>query len=201
MHFSAAYGTGCTKPAVLEISQSLTRGRPESATIILKKRLHQIIGQTICLMEDRRLAVLQPGQTFMSAYPNAPVSGGKYGLRSIAGQALLHRNSSDRELAEPVESAGGGDPNISFTILEKTEYHVPGKAIGLCKYICLPVMYMNQTALDSSDPKASIAVSKHTIRVDVAVLQKYLRIERATHRLRFEFVADELQEPCTVDGN
>jgi hypothetical protein len=137
----------------------------------------------------------------MGRNPNASVCGCEHSLSSIAGQTLLHRNSSDRELAEPVESARGGDPDISFTILKKTEYHVTGEAIRFFKYICPPVMYMDQPALDGSDPETSIAVPQHTIRVDIAILEKYLRIDRAAHRIRFEFVPDELQESCTVDGN
>jgi len=34
---------------------------------------------------------------------------------------LFHRQSSDCELSKPVESSGGGNPYIAFTILKKAE--------------------------------------------------------------------------------
>ena len=121
MHFSARYGIYGNEPAVLEISKSVTRGHPDSSSIILKQRLQRIIRQSTCLAEDCRLSIFPPGQTLVSANPNAPICGREHGLSSIARQTLFHRNSSDGQLSKPVKSSGGGDPDIAFTILEETE--------------------------------------------------------------------------------
>ena len=116
---SPSYAIYGNKPAVLEISKSVTRGHPDSPTIILKQRLWRIIRQSTCLAEDCRLSILPPGQTIVSANPNAPICG-RSTDEQIARQTLFHRNSSDGELSKPVESPSGGDPDIAFTILEKT---------------------------------------------------------------------------------
>jgi hypothetical protein len=99
----------------------MTRRHPDSPTIILKQRLRRIVRQSICLVEDCHLSVLPPGQTLVSANPNAPICGCEHGLGSIAGQTLFHRNSSHREFSKPVESSSAGDPNIAFTIFKNTE--------------------------------------------------------------------------------
>jgi hypothetical protein len=42
---------------------------------------------------------------------------------------LFRGDRSDRELSKPVESSGGGDPDIAFTILEKAAADVAGKPV------------------------------------------------------------------------
>src|SRR5271157_1034036 len=119
IHFFAGYAIYGDKPTVLEIGQSVTREHPDSPTIVLKQRLRRIIRQSACLAEDGSLSILPPGQTIVSGYPYAPIRGCYHRMRPIAGQTLFHGNSSDGELSKPVESRGGGDPDIAFTILEK----------------------------------------------------------------------------------
>jgi hypothetical protein len=103
----ARYAIYGKKPVVFEIGQSMTREHPDAPTIILKQRLRRIIRQSI----------LPPGQTIVSTNPNAPICGCEHGLSSIARQTLFHRNSRYGELSKPVESSGGGGPDIAFTIL------------------------------------------------------------------------------------
>src|SRR5208283_4636645 len=201
MHFSARYGIYGNEPAVLEISKSVTGGHPDSPTVILKQRLQCIIRQSTCLAEGCRLSVLPPGQTLVSANPNAPICGCEHGLSSIARQTLFHRNSSDGQLSKPVESSSSGDPDIAFPILEETEDDVAGEAIRLRKYICPTVMYMNEPPLHCPNPEASIAVPQQSIRIDIAIREQFIRIDFASNRIRFNFVADELQHACAVHGN
>src|SRR5208337_439990 len=201
MHLFATYCIYRYKPAVLEISKSATREHPDSPTIILKQRLRRIIRQPTCLAEDCCLSTLPPGQALVSADPNAPICGCEHGLSGIARQPLLHRNSSDGELSEPVESSRGGDPDIAFTILEKTEDDVAGEAVRSRKYICPAMMYMDEAPLHCADPQTSIAVPEQFVRIDFVVPQQTIRIVRASNRIHFHFVADELHESCAVPGH
>jgi hypothetical protein len=114
---------------------------------------------------------------------------------------LLHRNGSDGELAKAVEASSAGDPDVTFTILEKTEDDVAREAISSLKYICPALMYMDEPPLHCSDPEASIAVPEQSIRIDIAVPERSIRIDCASNWIRFEFVAGELHEPCAVNGN
>ena len=150
----------------------MTRERPDSPSIILKQGLRCIIRQSTCLAEDGRLSILPPGQTLVSANPNAPIRGCEHGLSSIARQTLFHRNSSHGQLSKPVESSSGGDPDIAFTILEETKDDVAGEAIRLRKCICPTVIYMDEPPLHGPDPEASIAVPEQSIRIDIAVREQ-----------------------------
>jgi hypothetical protein len=122
-------------------------------------------------------------------------------LSSVAGQALLHRNSGHGELAKAVESSGAGDPDIALTILEKTKDDVAREAIRSPEHICPPAMCMDEPPLNGSDPEAPIAVPEHSIRIDLAIRKLPIRIGWASKRMRFQFVAGELQESPAVHGN
>ena len=62
-------------------------------------------------------------------------------------------------------------------------------------------MYMDEPPLYCPDPEASIAVTEQSIRIDIAVREQFIRIDCTSNRIRFNFVADELQHPCAVHGN
>ena len=79
---SAGYAIYGNKPAVLEISKSVTREHPDSPTIILKQRLRLIIRQSTCFAEDCGLSILPPGQTLVSGNPNAPICGCEHRKKS-----------------------------------------------------------------------------------------------------------------------
>src|SRR5271157_4934715 len=87
MYSSATPGGYGHRPAVLEISESLTRESPDSPTTVLKQRRRSIVRQPTCFTEDRNLSVLPPGQTILSANPNAPIRGCERGVTSIAGSS------------------------------------------------------------------------------------------------------------------
>jgi hypothetical protein len=114
---------------------------------------------------------------------------------------LFHGQGSDWELSKPVESSSGGNPYIAFTILKKTEDDIAREAIRSRKYICPAVMDMDEPALYCSDPETSIAVPEESIRIEIAVRERSIRIACASNGIRFEVVTDELHEPCGVDGN
>jgi hypothetical protein len=60
---------------------------------------------------------------------------------------------------------------------------------------------MDESMLHGSDPETSIAVSEDSICIDITVPQWAIRMTGASNRVRFEFVARELQESTLVDGN
>src|SRR5271165_1278903 len=126
----------------------------------------------------------------LSANPNAPIRGCEHGLRRIAGQTFFLRNSREREFSKPVESSTGGGPDVAFTVLEKPEDDIARESIRSRKYICPAVMYMDDPAIDCSDPEASIAVPEQFIRVD-----------RAGYRILLEVPAGELCESYFVHGD
>ena len=62
-------------------------------------------------------------------------------------------------------------------------------------------MYMDEPPLYCSDPETTIAVPEQSIRIDIAVREQFIGIVCASNRIRFNFVADELQHACAVHGN
>ena len=113
-----------------QVRQSAAREHPDPATIILEEGLRRVIRQSTGLVEGRGLSVLPPGQaSIVGRHPDAPIHGGEHRSSRVAGQALFRGNRSDGELSKPVESSGGGDPDIVFTILEKAAADVAGEPV------------------------------------------------------------------------
>jgi hypothetical protein len=64
----------------------------------------------------------------------------------------------DCAVAKTIETAQGGDPNITFAIFEKRRNDIPGKSISLRKYVGASVMDMHKPGSRGPDPHATIAV-------------------------------------------
>ena len=62
-------------------------------------------------------------------------------------------------------------------------------------------MYMDEPALDCSDPKASIAIAEDPIRIEIAIREQSIGIDCASNGIRFEVVTGELHDSCAVHGN
>src|SRR5271165_2682820 len=60
---------------------------------------------------------------------------------------------------------------------------------------------MDESPLYGSDPETAIAVPEESIRIEIAVREQSVRIDRASNGIRFEVVTDELQESCAVHSN
>src|SRR5271165_6648524 len=102
-----------------------------------------IVRQSIRLAEDCGFSILPPGQTVVSADPDASVCCREHGLRGIAGQTLFHRNRRDGQFSEAVQSASAGDPDVSLTILKNAQDDVAREAISSRKYIGSSAMHMD----------------------------------------------------------
>ena len=98
----------------------MTRERPDAPAIVVKQRLDHIIRKSICLTEHGALSIVPPHQTIVSGDPNAPIGGSEHRHSQVAGRTLLGRNRSDGEFSKAVEPSSCADPDIAFTILEKT---------------------------------------------------------------------------------
>jgi hypothetical protein len=114
---------------------------------------------------------------------------------------LLQGKSSDGEFSKPVESPGGGHPDIAFTIFEKAEDDVTREAIRSRKYIRPAVMYMDEPTLNGSNPEARIAVPEQFIGIDFTVPEQSIRSARACNGIGFDFVAGDSHKSCAVSGN
>jgi hypothetical protein len=93
----------------------------------------------------------------------------------------------DRVVAKTIEPAQGGDPNITFTILEERGNDVARESIGLRKYVGASLMEVHNTGTRGSNPDTAIAVPEKHYSSDV-VCRSGVRM------LCFHFPAPELSE-------
>src|SRR6185437_10426178 len=91
----AGYGDVPPPP---EVAEPAVREYLDPPGMILKQRLHGIIGKTACPKIGLHLAVAPSGQTVMGTYPHAPVRGREHRTGDIARQSLSPGEGADRQL-------------------------------------------------------------------------------------------------------
>jgi len=63
------------------------------------------------------------------------------------------------------------------------------------------MIYVDESALHSSDPETPIAVTEQFIRIDFAVPEKSVLSACASNGIGFDFVTTEMHESCGVSRN
>jgi hypothetical protein len=137
----------------------------------------------------------------VSTKPNASICGRQHSFGSVAGQTLPDGNSADGEFSKAIESSRTGNPDIPFTILEKTQDHVPGEAVGFRKYIRPALMHVDESSLYGSDPETSIAITEQPVRIDVTIRERSRAVDCSSNRIRFELVANKPHESSAVQSD
>src|SRR4029077_2995940 len=128
-------------------------------------------------------------QTTTSAHPYTSISARHH--RAPPGgssQALVLGVRRDCIVAKTIEPAHGGNPNITFAILEERGNLIAGESISLRKYVGASLMEMYNTGSHGSNPDAAIAVPEKVYPFDVAC-------RGGVRKLRFQFPAPESSEP------
>jgi hypothetical protein len=74
---------------------------------------------------------------------------------------LLDGEFSYRDIAEPVEAIGCGDPHIAFSIFKKTADRFAGKTIGSGILIRLAVVETQQPSIRSANPQVAFTIAEN----------------------------------------
>src|SRR5262249_34412854 len=72
----------------------------------------------------------------------------------------------DGKFTKSVEPVKGSNPNVAFTILEKTGNLVPRKAVQLREYIGPSLVYVHDAPARSSNPQTAVPIPKHSEGVE-----------------------------------
>src|SRR5580704_17433667 len=132
--------------------------------------------------------MIQHPQTIIAAHPYASIFARHHRTPSgDSSKALVLGVRRDRVVAKTIEPAQGGDPDITFAILEERGNEIAGESISLRKYVGASVMEMHNTGSRSSNPDASITVPENSCPTKVAC-------RSGVRMLRFQFPAPELSE-------
>src|SRR5690348_10933603 len=97
--------------------------------------------------------MIQHPQTIIAADPYASIFARHHrALSRDSSKALVLGVRRDRVVAKTIEPAQGGDPDITFAILEERGNEIAGESISLRKYVGAAVIEMHNTGPRGSNP-------------------------------------------------
>src|SRR5262249_5941818 len=117
-----------------------------------------------------------PFAQVIAIHPHAPVPRGQHGPAGPR-QTFASGKRGNGKVPKTIEAAGGGDPDVAFTILKQAETAVAGKAIEPRKHIHNSPMSVEDTSANSADPQTTIAIPEKLRSGKRAAGRKRIRLQ------------------------
>src|SRR5712691_9760444 len=152
------------KAAVLQVADAMSGGDQDSAILILKKGIRNVV-QPRADTIGFNLPVNPSVQAARSAEPDASIPRGQNGSNATIGQTLLSSQRGDSKLAKSVETVCGSYPNIAFAVFKErlTTNIIVREAVSRSEHICPCLVYTNKALCLCSNPQAAIAVAEYPV--------------------------------------